>query len=145
MVYHLTRLHFFQRMGILGVYQNGQSHTFINCTNIKKVYTTWPTEQKKGTVPYDFEKCAMCQVSEQLVQTRRELRKQKQKLAQLKYEWAIAKRRRKQSHSEDEREQWRIQSDVHMGLVLQQENIVKELEEKVSLYQSTRNKIDTDL
>jgi len=81
----------------------------------------------------------MCQVSEQLVQTRRELRKQKQKLAQLKYEWAIAKRLRKQAHSEDEREQWRIQSDVHMGLVLQQENTVKELEEKVSLYHTRRN------
>ena len=66
------------------------------------------------------------EIAEQLSTMRRQLREQEQRLARLKYEWHIAKRLRSQARNEDEREKWRVQSDVYMGLVMQQESTVQE-------------------
>ena len=97
-------------------------------------------------MPSNFEKqTERRQVYEQLIQARRELYQQEQTLAKLKYEWNIAKRLRYQARSKDEREQWRVQSDVHLGLVMQQERTVQELEEKVNFHQETLDAIDAAL
>lgn len=85
------------------------------------------------------------QAYEQLIQARRELYQQEQTLAKLKYEWNIAKRLSRQARDQDEREQWRVQSDVHLGLVMQQERIVQELGEKVNSRQEALNEIDAAL
>jgi len=79
---------------------------------------------------------------EQLTAARRQLREQEQRLARLKYEWNIAKRLRSQAHSEDEREKWRVQSDVYMGLVVQQESAVKETQEHIDRHQTMLAKLD---
>ncbi len=84
------------------------------------------------------------QVYEQLIQARRELYQQEQTLAKIKYEWSIAKRLRRQARDKDEREQWRVQSDVHLGLVMQQERIVRELEERINSHQRMLDEIDAD-
>jgi hypothetical protein len=73
---------------------------------------------------------------EQLIQARRELRGQENRLAQLKYEWAIAKRLRTQAPNEDEREKWRVQSDAYMALVLQQESVIDEIKEDIERHRS---------
>jgi hypothetical protein len=94
----------------------------------------------------NFEKQAeRSQIYAQLIQARRELYQQEQTLAKLNYEWNIAKRLRYQAHDQDEREQWRVQSDVHLGLVVQQERIVQELAERVNFHQEMLGKIDADL
>jgi hypothetical protein len=61
----------------------------------------------------------------QLTKARRDLREQQQRLAQLKYEWGIAKRLRTRAPNEDEREKWRVQSDAYLGLVMQQEGVIE--------------------
>ncbi len=76
------------------------------------------------------------EIVEQLTEARRQLRDQEQLLARLKYEWSIARRLRNQARSEDEREKWHVQSDAYMGLVMQQESIIAELEESIDLHQS---------
>lgn len=70
-------------------------------------------------------------LTDQLMEARRELREQERTLARLKYEWGIAKRLRTRARSEDEREKWRIQSDVYMGMVLQQEGVIKEITQTI--------------
>ena len=54
------------------------------------------SDSKGSTVIQDLEA--------QLTKARRDLRVQEQRLAQLKYEWGIAKRLRTRAHNEDERE-----------------------------------------
>lgn len=73
---------------------------------------------------------------ERLAQARRERKEQEQRLAQLKYEWGIAKRMRNQARSEDERERWRVQSDVYLGLILQQESVIAEIEASIERYRN---------
>ncbi len=85
------------------------------------------------------------QVAERLTQARRELRNEEQRLAQLKYEWGIAKRLRDKAGSEEEREMWRVQSDVYMGLVLQQENEIEEVEQQIALHKAMLLEVDSDL
>jgi RNA processing factor Prp31 len=76
------------------------------------------------------------EIVEQLTEARRQLRDQEQTLARLNYEWSIARRLRHQARSEDEREKWRVQSDAYMGLVMQQESVIAELEESINFHQS---------
>jgi hypothetical protein len=76
------------------------------------------------------------EIVERLAQARREQKEQEYRLAQLKYEWGIAKRMRNQARSEDEREKWRVQSDVCMGLILQQESLITEIKENIEHYRS---------
>lgn len=71
------------------------------------------------------------ELAERLTEARRELREHEQRLAQLKYEWGIAKRLRSQARSEDEREKWSVQSDVCMGLILQQESAIEEIQARI--------------
>jgi CDP-glycerol glycerophosphotransferase (TagB/SpsB family) len=75
-------------------------------------------------------------LAEQLVEERRNLRDQEQRLARLKYEWSIAKRLRHQANTEEEREKWRVQSDAYMGEVLQQEGVVGEIQQSIERYES---------
>jgi hypothetical protein len=72
----------------------------------------------------------------QLTKARRDLREQEQRLAQLKYEWGIAKRLRTRAPNEDEREKWRVQCDAYLGLVMQQEGIVEGIKEWIGDQQS---------
>ena len=72
----------------------------------------------------------------QLTKARRDLREQEQRLAQLKYEWGIAKRLRTQAPNEDEREKWRVQSDAYLGLVMQQEGVIEEIREFIGNQES---------
>ena len=72
----------------------------------------------------------------QLTKARRDLRDHEQRLAQLKYEWGIAKRLRTQAPNEDEREKWRVQSDAYLGLVMQQEGLIEGLKETIGNQQS---------
>lgn len=85
------------------------------------------------------------QLTQQLTETRRRLKDQEQRLARLRYEWGIAKRLRSQSRSEDEREKWRVQSDVYMGLVMQQESSIKEIRESIERYQLQLAELDAAL
>ena len=93
-----------------------------------------PVDSSKDTLRH--------QAAEQLAYARRELREHEQTLAQLNYEWGIAKRMRSQARSEDEREKWRIQSDAYMGLVLQQEGIIGELKGTISEHQKRLSDLD---
>lgn len=79
---------------------------------------------------------------ERLAQARRQLRDEEQKLAQLRYEWNIARRLRNQAHSEEEREKWRIQSDVYMKLVVEQEGVVAEARARVNRRQAQLTELD---
>jgi hypothetical protein len=83
------------------------------------------------------------QLAEDLAKARRQLREQEQRLAQLNYEWSIAKRLRKQAHTEDEREKWRVQSEAYLGMVMQQEEIIEEIRETVARRQSTLAELDS--
>jgi RNA processing factor Prp31 len=96
-------------------------------------------------MPSDSIKRVVQQVTERLAETRRELREQEQTLARLKYEWGIAKRLRSQARSEDEREKWRVQSDACMGLVLQQESVIKEIKETINQHQARLAELDAQL
>lgn len=96
-------------------------------------------------MPSDSIKRAVQQVTERLAEARRELREQEQTLARLKYEWGIAKRLRSQARSEDEREKWRVQSDACMGLVLQQESVIKEIKETINQHQARLAELDAQL
>jgi hypothetical protein len=97
-------------------------------------------------MPIDHtEHAARDQVAEQLAKARRQLREQEQTLARLNYEWGISKRLRTQAPSEDEREQWRIQSDVYMGLVLQQETVIEEIKESIERHRTRLTELDTQL
>ena len=82
------------------------------------------------------------QAAERLAHARRELREHEQTLAQLNYEWGIAKRMRSKARNEDEREKWRIQSDAYMGLVLQQESIIGELKETIDEHEKRLSDLD---
>lgn len=94
----------------------------------------------------DFMKRALRrEVTAQLVQARRELRKQEQRLARLKYEWGIAKRMRSQARNEEEREKWRVQCDAHMGLILQQESVVEEIQASIDRHQTRLAELDAQL
>jgi hypothetical protein len=107
------------------------------------VSTDAPDPIQKKIMHSNFEKQAQrSQVYAQLIQARRELYQQEQTLAKLNYEWNIAKRLRYQAHDQDEREQWRVQSDVHLGLVVQQEHVVRELAERVNFHQKILDEID---
>lgn len=77
-----------------------------------------------------------------LVKARRQLKKQEKRLAQLNYEWSIAKRLRNQAHSEDEREKWRVQSDAYLGLVMQQESVIEEIKERIDRHRSSLAELD---
>jgi hypothetical protein len=81
-------------------------------------------------------------LEEQLTGARRELKRQQQRLAQLKYEWNIAKRLRSQAPNEEEREQWRVQSDAYLGLVMQQEGVIEEIEESIARHRSMLAELD---
>jgi hypothetical protein len=83
------------------------------------------------------------ELAERLAEARRELREQEQTLARLKYEWGIAKRLRSLARSEDEREKWHVQSDVCMGLILQQESVIAEIQESVKLRQKRLAELDS--
>jgi len=72
----------------------------------------------------------------QLTKARRDLREHEQRLAQLKYEWGIAKRLRTQAPNEDEREKWRVQSDAYLGLVMQQEGVIEEIRSFIGDHES---------
>ena len=72
----------------------------------------------------------------QLIKARRDLREHEQRLAQLKYEWGIAKRLSTRAHNEDEREKWRVQSDAYLGLVMQQEGVIEGIKEFIGDHQS---------
>ena len=72
----------------------------------------------------------------QLTKARRDLREQEKRLAQLKYEWGIAKRLRTRAPNEDEREKWRVQSDAYLGLVMQQEGVIEDIKEWIGDQQS---------
>ena len=85
------------------------------------------------------------QLAEDLAKARRQLREQEQRLAQLNYEWNIAKRLRNQAHTEDEREKWRVQSDAYMGMVVQQEELIEETRGIVARRQSTLAELDNPL
>ena len=85
------------------------------------------------------------QVAERIAKARRQLREQEQTLARLNYEWGIAKRLRSQAATEDEREKWRVQSDVYMGLVLQQESTIKELKESINHDRAKLTELDTPM
>jgi hypothetical protein len=78
-----------------------------------------------------------------LVKARRQLKEQEKRLAQLNYEWSIAKRLRNQAHSEDEREKWRVQSDAYLGLVMQQEGVIEEIKERIDSHRSSLAELDT--
>lgn len=84
------------------------------------------------------------QLTEQLIEARRHLREQEKRLAQLKYEWNIAKRLRHQAPNEDEREKWRVQSDAYLGLVLQQEEVMHQIKESIDRHQSQLTELDAD-
>jgi hypothetical protein len=84
-------------------------------------------------------------VADQLAEARRQLREQEQTLARLNYEWGISKRLRTQAPSEDEREKWRVQSDVYMGLVLQQESVIEEIKESIDNHRAKLTELDTQL
>ena len=93
----------------------------------------------------DFMKDSLrSQVTEQLTEARRQLREQEKRLAQLRYEWNIAKRLRHQAHSEDEREKWGVQSDAYMGLVLQQEGVIQEIQANIDRHRSRLDELDTE-
>jgi hypothetical protein len=77
-----------------------------------------------------------------LVKARRQLKEQEKRLAQLNYEWSIAKRLRNQAHSEDEREKWRVQSDAYLGLVMQQERVIEEIKERIDRHRSSLAELD---
>jgi hypothetical protein len=80
---------------------------------------------------------------EQLLNALRQLKEQEQRLAQLNYEWGIAKRLRHQAHSEEEREQWRVQSDAYLGLVMQQEGVIEEIKASIDDHRSRLAELDT--
>jgi len=82
------------------------------------------------------------EIAEQLITARRHLREQEQRLARLKYEWNIARRLRSQARTEDEREKWRVQSDVYLNLVLQQESIVQEAQTYVEHHEARLAELD---
>lgn len=82
-------------------------------------------------------------LEEQLVEARRQLKEQENRLAQLKYEWNIAKRLRNQANSEEEREKWRIQSDAYLGLVMRQESVIGEIRERIDRHRSKLAELDT--
>jgi hypothetical protein len=82
-------------------------------------------------------------LKEQLIKARRQLREQEQRLAQLNYEWGIAKRLRHQAPSEEEREQWRVQSDAYMGLVMQQEGVIEKIKASIDHHRSQLAELDT--
>lgn len=82
------------------------------------------------------------QVTEKLSQISRELREQEQALAQLKYEWNIAKRMRNQARHEEEREKWQVQSEAYMGMILQQESTIEELKASLSDYRTQLTELD---
>lgn len=85
------------------------------------------------------------EVQERLKQAHRELRVEEQRLAQLKYEWGVAKRLRDKAGSEEEREMWRIQSDVYMGMVVQQETTIDVVEQQIAIRKAMLDEMDTDL
>jgi hypothetical protein len=82
-------------------------------------------------------------VQKQLIEARRQLKQQENRLAQLTYEWNIAKRLRNQAHSEEEREKWHVQSDAYMGLVMQQESDIEEMMARIDRYQLELAELDT--
>ena len=84
-------------------------------------------------------------VQKQLIEARRQLKDQENRLAQLTYEWNIAKRLRKQAHSEEEREKWRVQSDAYMGLVMQQESAIEEIMARIDRYQLELAALDAQI
>ena len=83
------------------------------------------------------------EIAEKLTEARRELREQEQTLARLKYEWSIAKRLRRKAHNEEEREQWHVQSDAYMGMVLQQESAIEETKESIRCHQVKLSELET--
>jgi hypothetical protein len=85
------------------------------------------------------------ELTEQLIEARRQLKDQEQRLARLKYEWGIAKRLRHQARTEDEREKWRVQSDAYMGQVLQQESVIDEIKESIDNHRAKLAELDTSL
>jgi len=85
------------------------------------------------------------EVAERLTQARRDLRDEEQRLAQLKYEWGIAKRLRDKAGSEEDREKWRVQSDVYMGMVLQQENVIEVAQQQIAVHKAMLIEVDSDL
>lgn len=80
-----------------------------------------------------------------LAKARRQLKEQEKRLAQLNYEWNIAKRLRNQAHSEEEREKWRVQSDAYLGLVMQQETNIEEIKECIDRHRSSLAELDAHL
>ena len=82
-------------------------------------------------------------IEAQLTKARRDLREQEHRLAQLKYEWGIAKRLRTRASNEDEREKWRVQSDAYLGLVMQQEGVIEGIKEWIGDHQSRLSNMNT--
>jgi len=85
------------------------------------------------------------EVAERLTQARRELRNEELRLAQLKYEWGIAKRLKDKAGSEEERQMWRVHSDVYMGMVLQQENAIEAVKQQIAVHKAMLLEVDSDL
>jgi hypothetical protein len=81
-------------------------------------------------------------LADQLADARRQLKAEERRLAQLKYEWYIAKRLRNQARSEEEREKWRVQSDAYLGLVMQQEGVIEEINARIDRHRSTLAELD---
>jgi hypothetical protein len=82
-------------------------------------------------------------VLEQLTEARRQLKEQEKRLAQLNYEWNIAKRLRSHASNEEEREKWRVQSDAYLGLVMQQESKIETIKESIDHHRSKLAELDT--
>jgi hypothetical protein len=94
----------------------------------------------------EFKKTSLRQnLEEQLAKARRELRTQEQRLAHLKYEWGIAKRLRTQAPTEDEREKWYVQSDAYLGLVMQQENFIEQIQENIDRHRCLLTELDAQM
>jgi hypothetical protein len=106
---------------------------------------TMSTFRQEGLVLSDFMKRSLrAQLKEQITAARRQLREQEKRLARLKFEWNIAKRMGGQARSEDEREQWRAQSDAYLGLVLKQEDIIKEIQQDINRHKSQLDDLKAD-
>ncbi len=82
---------------------------------------------------------------QRLMEAHRRLREEEKALGRLKYQWALARRLRDRANSEEERELWRVQSDVYMGMVMQQEQAIAELQEKITIHRTMLAEVEADI
>ncbi|RMF30659.1 MAG: hypothetical protein D6759_11495 [Chloroflexi bacterium] len=82
---------------------------------------------------------------QRLMEAHRRLREEEKTLGRLKYEWALARRLRDRAGNEEERELWRVQSDVYMGLVMQQEQAIAELKETIAVHRAMLAEVEADI